>query len=42
MTIGGIILLTLVVGEVVSLVKIRKQNKRIAKLEDETGTSKKK
>ena len=42
MTIGGIILLSLVFGEVVALVKIRKQNKRITKLEEERGASKKK
>ena len=41
MTIGGIILLSLIVGEVVALVKLGKQNKRITKLESETGTSKK-
>ena len=42
MTIGGIILLGLVVGEVVALVKIGRQKRRIEKLEEETGIAKKK
>ena len=42
MGIGTLILLGLVVGEVVALVKIGKQNKRIKELEEETGIAKKK
>ena len=42
MTLGGIILLSLIVGEVVALAKVSKQNKRIKKLEEETGIAKKK
>ena len=41
MGIGTIILLGLVVGEIVALVKIGKQSKRIEKLEDEAGITKK-
>lgn len=37
MNLGPIILLALVVGEVVSLVKLKKQEKRIAKLEGDSG-----
>ena len=42
MGIGTIILFGLIVGEVVALVKISKQRKRIDKLEEETGIAKKK
>ena len=42
MGVGTIILLGLVVGEIVALVKIGRQNKRIEKLEEETGVAKKK
>jgi len=42
MGIGTVILFGLVVGEVVALVKINKQSKRIKELEDETGITKKK
>ena len=42
MGIGAIILFGLVIGEVVALVKINKQSKRIKELENETGISKKK
>ena len=40
MGIGTIILLGLVVGEVVALVKINKQSKRIEELEDKAGITK--
>ena len=42
MGIGSIILLGLVVGEIIALVKVSKQNTRIKKLEEETGIAKKK
>ena len=42
MTLGGIILLGLIVGEVAALVRIGRQNKRIKKLEEDSGISKKK
>jgi len=41
MGIGTVILLGLIVGEVAALVKISRQNKRIHKLEEETGVVKK-
>ena len=37
LNLGGLILIGLIVGEVVSLAKLNKQGKRIAKLEQETG-----
>jgi hypothetical protein len=37
---GPLILLALVVGEIVSLVKLGKQGKRIAKLEEDAGRKK--
>ena len=40
MGVGTLILLGLVVGEVVALVRIGKQNKRIEKLEGEAGIKK--
>lgn len=40
MTICTIILLGLVVGEVVALTKISRQNKRLEKLEEDTGREK--
>ena len=42
MGIGMIIILGLIVGEIVALAKIGKQNKRIQELEDETGITRKK
>ena len=42
MTLGALILLGLVVGEAVALAKLSRQNKRIRKLEEETGIAKKK
>jgi hypothetical protein len=42
MGLGTLILAVLIVGEVVSLVKIKNQKKRIQKLEEETGIAKKK
>jgi hypothetical protein len=41
MGIGTIILFALAIGEVVSLVKIKKQGKRIEELEEKAGVSKK-
>ena len=42
MGIGTLLLLGLVIGEVVALAKLRKQNKRIKTLEEEAGIAKKK
>lgn len=41
MTLGGLILLGLITGEVVALVKISKQNERIKKLEKAAKQTKK-
>lgn len=40
MNLGPIILLALVVGEILSLVKLGKQGRRIAKLEEDAGQKK--
>ena len=37
MTLGGVILIGLIVGEIIALAKIRRQNRRIMKLEEEAG-----
>jgi len=42
MTLGTLILLALVTGEVVALVKVGKQNERIKKLEEQVAKQKKK
>lgn len=42
MNLGVLILLGLIVGEVVTVVKLSKQAKRIDKLEEEAGKEKKK